>query len=378
MDRKLITEVAKQFLLSVAISDKQIKQKLTFKEHIHLCKEILTLDYEGVATFFCEDIREFEGKFSKFLKYGLAGVAGATLGLKSRGLKVGLLKAPPLAMFALYLFRKFTDPCERACFRNIPLSTKRKRCRIECQVNAVRELVNELRSEIAKCRQFTNPEKCEKKLLKQYMKWSQRLQELLVKLRAIEAKEVEKTRKERGKELKKRAKLLAASINISPSKFTTLILENPVLRERLSFREHLYLYDAALKKKLNEDVTPPKTKPIAQKILNMGLVAAAAMFPSPMLVLALMHLNDLNAYKCSLRCSKAKNEKDKGYCYKKCKLAATRWTISYIHSELRKCSGSKNPKKCEKKLYKLLKKWQEREAAQVSVLKTYEKERGIK
>jgi len=372
MDRQLITEVGKQFLLDVAIDSNQLKKKLTFKEHIDLCHEIINFDYEDIATIFCEDIRDFEGKFSKFLKYGLAGIAGATLGLKARGLKVGLLKAPPLAMFALYLFRKATDPCERACFRNWPMSTKRKVCITECKVNAAREIVNELRSEIAKCRQFTNPEKCEKKLMKQYMKWSKKLQELLIKLRAIRAGQVEKVRKIRSKELKKRAKMLAAGINMSPTKLATLISESQEIRNRLSFREHLYLYDAALKKKLvKEEIQPPKTRPIVQKVVTMGLVTASLFIPIPGLMVAMNYLSDLNAYKCSVRCAKAKDEADKRLCYKRCQLMGTRWTINYIESEIRKCSGTKKPVKCERKLLKLLRTWKVKEAEQKIKLDSY-------
>ena len=377
MDRKLITEVGKQFLLEFTIEDKYLKDNLTFKEHVELCGEIMTLDYEGVATVFSEDIREFEGKFSKFLKYGLAGVAGATLGLKSAGLKVGLLKAPGLAMFALYLFRKATDPCERACFRNMPMSAKRKACKLECQVEAARTLVNELRSEIAKCRQFTNPQKCEKRLMKQYMKWSKKLQTLLVKLRSVRAGQVQKVRKDRGKELSKRAKLLASSANVQPSRLAKLISESEEVRNRLTFKEHLYLYNAVKKKVIEETLKAPKTKPITQKIISIGLVAAAAIIPLPALVIAMGHLTDLNIYKCAVQCAKLKSEEDKIYCHKRCKLMGVRWTIRYIQDERRKCSGRKKSVKCEKKLEKLLKKWRLKEVEAKIRLDTYKRKKGI-
>ena len=245
-NKKFITSSGRKFLLNVALKSQALKQELTFKEHVSLCNEILELDYEDIATVFCEDVREFEGKFSKFLKYGLAAVAGAALGLKGKGLKVGLFRAPPLAMFVLYLFRKATDPCERNCFRRWPMTTERKVCKAECRVNAARDIVNDLRSEIAKCRQFVNPEKCEKRLMKEYYKWSKKLQKELIKLRNIRANQVEKVRKKRGKELERRAKSLRASYQIDLDKFATLISENQQLREALSFEDHLYLYRAVL------------------------------------------------------------------------------------------------------------------------------------
>ena len=67
VSKKRITSTGKKYLLDIAINSKTLKQNLTFKEHIALCEEIMDLDYEGVATFFSEDVREFEGKFSKFL-----------------------------------------------------------------------------------------------------------------------------------------------------------------------------------------------------------------------------------------------------------------------------------------------------------------------
>ena len=244
--KKRITSTGKRYLLDIAINSETLKNNLTFKEHVSLCNEIINLDYEGVATVFCEDVREFEGKFSKFLKYGLAGVAGAFLGLKTKGLKVGLMHAPPLAMFTLYLFRKAMDPCERLCFRKWPMSTKRAICKAECRVKAATDITHDLRSEIAKCRQFVNPKKCEKRLMKEYHKWAKKLQKELVKLRNIRAGQVDKIRKKRGREMERKAKSLAASHQINVGKMATIISESERLRETLSFKDHLYLYHAVI------------------------------------------------------------------------------------------------------------------------------------
>jgi hypothetical protein len=186
--------------------------------------------------------------FCRREKYGFAAIAGAALGLKAKGLKTGVLAGPPLGMFALYIFRKLKDPCERQCFRKWPLSTKRGICKAECEVDAARKVVQDLRTELAKCRQFLNPKKCEKRLMKEYMKWTKRMQKALIKLRKIRVGQVERVRKTRGKELAKRARTLAAGFqhDIGKDQLVKIISENEQLREHLSFEKHLILYNEAL------------------------------------------------------------------------------------------------------------------------------------
>ena len=248
-DRDLITEVAKEYLTDFILTEEGLKEYFTFKEHIHVYNEIRNLDYEGVATIFTEGIPEFESKFGKFLKYGFAAIAGAALGLKAKGLKAGVLAGPPLGMFALYIFRKLRDPCERTCFRKMPMSTQRQICKAECQVDAARKVVQELRTEIAKCRQFINPRKCEKRLYKEYEKWTDRMQKALVKLRAIRAGQVERVRKIQRKELLKRARAIAAGYehDLGKERLLQIISESEEIRRKLSFEKHLILYHEALK-----------------------------------------------------------------------------------------------------------------------------------
>lgn len=247
-DRNLITESAKEFLTEFLLTEEDLKNHFTFKEHIAAYNEIQNLNYEGVVSFFSEDITAFEGKFGTFLKYGFAAIAGAALGLKAKGLKAGVLAGPPLGMFALYIFRKLRDPCERQCFKKLPLSTKRSICKAECQVDAARKVVQDLRSELGKCRQFLNPRKCEKKLMKEYTKWTNRMQKALIKLRKIRVGQVERVRKTRGKELAKRARQLAAGLryDVGHDQMIKIISENEQLRKGLSFEKHLILFNEAM------------------------------------------------------------------------------------------------------------------------------------
>ena len=248
-DKQLITELGKEFLMRVVLKDERLKEKLTFKQHLQLYDEVRNLDYSGVASFLAEGVTEFEGKFSKFLKYGFAAIAGVALGLKAKGLKAGVLAGPPIAMFTVYVFRKLRDPCERQCFRKLPMSTKRGICKAECQVDAARKVVQDLRTELGKCRQFLNPRKCEKRLMKEYDKWTKRMQKALIKLRKIRVGQVERVRKTRGKELAKRARMLAAGLQheVGKDQLVKMISENEDLRVKLPFDKHLILYNEAMK-----------------------------------------------------------------------------------------------------------------------------------
>lgn len=248
-DRDLITEIGKQYLMDFILNEETLKEYYTFKEHVGIYNKIENLDYEGIATIFCEGITEFEGKFGKFLKYGFAAIAGAALGLKAKGLKAGVLAGPPLGMFALYIFRKMRDPCERTCFKKMPMSTERRICQAECKADAARKVVQDLRTEMAKCRQFLNPRKCEKKLYKEYKKWTDRLQKELIKLRAIRAGQVQRVRKMQRKELMKRARAITAGFEheLGKDQLIKIISESEELRERLPFEKHLTLYNEAMK-----------------------------------------------------------------------------------------------------------------------------------
>ena len=248
-DKNLITESAKDYLTDFVLTENKLKKYLTFKEHVELYNKIQNLNYEDVVSFFSEDVTAFEGKFGTFLKYGFAAIAGAALGLKAKGLKTGILAGPPLGMFALYIYRKLKDPCERKCFKTLPMSTKRSICKAECEVDAARKVVQDIRTEISKCRQFLNPRKCEKKLMKEYIKWTDRMKKALIKLRKIRVGQVERVRKTRGKELAKRANQLAAGLQytIGQDQMMKVISENEKLRKGLSFERHLILYNEARK-----------------------------------------------------------------------------------------------------------------------------------
>ena len=61
--------------------------------------------------------------------------------------------------------------------------------------------------------------------------------------------QVERVRKTRGKQLAKRANMLAAGLqhNVGREKTLSIISENEELRKRLPFEKHLILYNEAMK-----------------------------------------------------------------------------------------------------------------------------------
>lgn len=228
-DRECIKEAGQDFLLDLTMESKYLKENISFQDHLMLCDKVVNLEYEEVVRLiFTEDIRNFEGKFSKFLKYSIAAIAG----------KKFLGIAPPVAMFVLYLYRKATDSCVRACFMKLPLSTERKVCKYTCQLNAARKIANDIRSEIIKCREFQNPKKCEKKLMKEWTKWSKRVQQLLIKLNNAKAGNLRKSQKARMKNLKNKGQKLMAGVELTGN----VISESAEIRKEFSFEDHIELY----------------------------------------------------------------------------------------------------------------------------------------
>jgi len=186
-DRKLLTEAGREYIYNAVKNSNRLKGKLTAFEHRLLCSKVHYLTYEEViALTVNENIRAFEGKFGKFLKYSLAGIAGF----------VGGLGGPPLTMFVLYLYRKLNDTCERACWHKFPMSQERKVCRYLCQLSAAKKILNDIRSEISKCSTFSNPDKCEKKLQGEYIKWAKRVTQLSIKLNSARTDMAEKQREQ--------------------------------------------------------------------------------------------------------------------------------------------------------------------------------------
>lgn len=353
-DKKLLTEAGREYILDVTVSSKVLKEKLTFKEHVLLCDQVHNLTYEDVISLVVtEDIRDFESKFGRFLKYSLAAVAGVAFG--------GGLAGPPLSMFALYLYRKATDTCERSCIRTLPFSTKRKICKYSCQLNAAKKMAGELRSQISKCSQFQYADKCEKKLQGEYIKWAKRVQMLTIKLNKARLDIDEKLRKERQKELEKRAKVINASIELPKKDLIKFVSENKQLRKDLSFKEHLKVYQVCQYIKEDEDdVGHFEVDPKKEKMTRILLYLGIGVLPIPFLNDIINYMIKKYSFGCMGKC--VPNRKlSKTVCYNQCAYLGAKYAVATLTSQLSKCDKSKNPVKCKRKVYDLLEDWKQRE-----------------
>ena len=149
-------------------------------------------------------------------------------------------------------------------------------------------------------------------------------------------------------------------MELERNRLLEIIKTDKTIKKRLSFREHLKLYNTALKlsnediNNLIHEVTPPRTNPKAVAILKNGLAIASLAIPVPGLMLAVGYLADINRYKCATRVEKEGGE-NKIVGFAQCRYASAKWSENYVKGEINKCKGTKNPGKCQKKMFKLLK-----------------------
>jgi hypothetical protein len=191
-ERKRLHRACKISIMNMVSDNDLIRERLEFTEHVDMLKWVSELDYETSVSIVFNNavmldefgIRDFEGKFRKFLKYGLAAIAGGIMASRVMmitpiGLTVGAV--------TYYLFRKATDPCWQNCLSKFGKSSERKVCKYQCQAKAAKSIVNDVKAQIGKCDGTKNPLGCEKKLNKEYIKWSKKLEEQLVKLQQASA-----------------------------------------------------------------------------------------------------------------------------------------------------------------------------------------------
>lgn len=361
-DKNLLRDAGREYLLDVAFDSNIIKNKLSFKEHLELCNTVMNLTYEEVVSLMVtEGIKEFENKFKTFLKYSFAAIAGAASGAFGAA---SIVAAPPIAMFVLYTFRKLTDTCSRSCLNKIPFSSKRKICRYECQVNAAKKIVDELRKEINKCNSFAKPEKCERSLRKEYIKWAKRLQMQIVKLRQAKLGQEEKERKKRAKELRKTAKKIADGLDISKSQLIHIVSEGQDFRKNLSFRDHLKIYNAV--KSLDEQdsnlaVKPPKIDPKKEQIARRALYLGLWIIPIPFFNDVVNYIIKKHNFACITKCLSQKKF-SKTLCIHQCSYLSAKYGVQLLNSQMSKCAKANKPTKCKKKILSLLGDWKQREA----------------
>jgi hypothetical protein len=348
-DRTILKEVGRQYLLDIALDSKLLKEKLTFKEHIKICDMVANLTYEEVISLtITESVRDFENKFPRFLKYSIAAIAGA------KWMK-GIVKGPATAMFVLYIFRKLTDTCNLVCIKKFPLSSEKKICKAECRVMGAKKIVDDLRREIVKCSQFEYADKCEKKLQVEFIKWSKRLQQLLVQLNQAKLKRNFQDRKTSKKTR------LQASYEIPKAQLIKIISESSKLREKINFRDHIKLYNSVLK----EDdyiVKPPKVNPKIEKYVRQGLFVGLFAVPIPLFSITVTNIVKNYNFSCVSKCT-AQQKFPKSLCFHQCSYLTAKFTVALLEKNLKTCNKAEKPYKCKKNIYKMLEDWKQREVA---------------
>jgi hypothetical protein len=109
------------------------------------------------------------------------------------------------------------------------------------------------------------------------------------------------------------------------------------------------------------DIKGPKSNPLFEKWIKLGLASVVVVIPIPGLVELIFFIYNTNRYKCFGKCSKHKGRQK--VCHYKCRYLGAKWTIEWIKSELELCNiiWSHEPKKknkCNKKIGKLIPRWE--------------------
>jgi hypothetical protein len=194
-------------------------------------------------------------------------------------------------------------------------------------------MATNIRSEISKCSAFSNPEKCENKLQKEYIKWAKRVQVLTVKLNQARANLDEKNRK--------------AAAERQPA-------ESFAIKKYLKYR---YLKE---EEEGSDTVTPPKVDPKKEKMVRIVLYLGLWAVPIPFFNDVINYLIKKYDFSCASKCV-AKKTISKELCYKQCSYLAAKYAVSILNKQLTKCAKAKDPIKCKNRIFSLLQDWKQRE-----------------
>lgn len=169
-----------------------------------------------------------------------------------------------------------------------------------------------------------------------------------------------------------------------------MIKNSKHLRNKLSFSEHLEMYkffeslnDTEIRQRLNSKGVDlgsynPTDKDLKYWAGN-GLIAASLVIPIPGLTLILMRIRNSMMIPCKTKCVATMKEvgsTDESLCTAECTYLSTKNVVNILEKELKRCGSTKKPKKCQKRLFKLLMTWKPKLAE--AQLKLEEKYRHLK
>jgi len=213
LDKKLVESACKKILLKAVMESETLKKKLSVEEHTKLCEKVLELKYhEALPLLFGgdplkvnerEEMRDYESKFKKGIKYAAAGAVGSYATRKAVGKAtgrrlagIGSTIAHPIAKTkwgiagtalgagAYYLYRKLSDPC-RAKAAMAPSPQKKAEVKHQCQAEAAKRVISQLNKQLSQCDGTNNPTKCKAKIQKEIITWKKRLQQELINLAKV-------------------------------------------------------------------------------------------------------------------------------------------------------------------------------------------------
>jgi len=207
LDKKLVESACKKVILKAVMESETLKKKLTIEEHTKLCEKVLELKYhEALPLLFGdnpltvnerEEMRDYESKFKKGVKYTAAAAVGRKVGhiaTGSKALKVfggykpgmakGGIKGALLGAGAYYLYRKLSDPC-RAKAAMAPTPHKKLEVKHQCQAEAAKRIIAQLNKQLSQCDSANNPAKCKSKIQGEIITWKKRLQQELISLAKV-------------------------------------------------------------------------------------------------------------------------------------------------------------------------------------------------
>ena len=196
INRKILGECCREVLFKAAVESKSLRESTSFMEQFKVCKKVSEMnDIEAICMVFNEGkilsedkIKGLENKkIRTALKYGLAATAGGYLAARKVPIgKHAILKtlgSAAVGALLLYMFRTATDPCARECIKKFAGSPKKVRvCKRECEVKAIKKIIANINSQKSQCKGTAKPEKCERKLNAQLIKWKKKLQSKIIEL----------------------------------------------------------------------------------------------------------------------------------------------------------------------------------------------------
>lgn len=139
------------------------------------------------------------------------------------------------------------------------------------------------------------------------------------------------------------------------------IQNDKILRKKLSFREHLKIFNY-ISELSNEEIEDqlkdqniPINNPVERKNpwIRKGMLTLTILSMVPFSTTTLLVLRDSQRIPCIKKCYSNKNND----CVSKCIYLSTKFAVDVLEKELKKCHKNPDPKKCRKDIFKLLSEW---------------------